>query len=61
MTELIIKIEPSKTLSSLCGFPYFIEKVLSIDGALEQGLINDKELEQMREGEEICKRLKVNV
>lgn len=51
-----MRIEPSKRLSELCGFPYFVEKRFTVKEALENGLVNECDLKQMKKGE-ICKSL----
>lgn len=59
MTErIIVRIEPSKRLSEILGFPYFIEKSFPLEVFGE--LITEADLAEMRMGKEIKKQIKVN-
>ena len=48
---VIVSIEPSKRLSEICGFPYFIERKFTVKELLEKKIINKKDLEKMEKGE----------
>ncbi len=56
---VLMAIEPAKKLSKLCGFPYFIEKRFSVSELLKQGVIDDSDIVEMKQGKQICKSLKV--
>ncbi|KKK75919.1 hypothetical protein LCGC14_2868900 [marine sediment metagenome] len=45
---IIMRIEPSKRLSELCGFPYFVERRFTVEELLEQGVIDENDIEQMK-------------
>jgi len=54
---VILRIEPSRRLSELCGSPYFIEKRFLVKELLEQGVISEGDVKEMRQGKEICKKI----
>ena len=56
---VVIRVEPSKRLSELCGFPYFIERRFTVEELLEKNVINEDDVEQMRQGIEISKSIRV--
>ena len=56
---VVVTIEPSTRLSELCGFPYFIEKRFTTKELLEQGVIDENDVKEMKQGEEICKKLAI--
>lgn len=56
---VVVRIEPSKRLSELCGFPYFVEKRFTVKELLEKGIIDENDLEEMRQGKEISKDIPV--
>ena len=56
---IIMRIEPSKRLSELCGFPYFVERRFTVEELLEQGVIDENDIEQMMQGTEIHKKIRV--
>ena len=56
---IIMRIEPSKRLSELCGFPHFIERRFSVKELLENGVIDEGDLANMKSGAEICKKIPV--
>ncbi len=58
--NIIIRLEPSKRLSELCGFPYFIECRVSVGELLGKGMIDDNDVRKMEGGNEICKRWRVD-
>ena len=55
---VIMRIEPSKRLSELCGFPYFVERYFTIKELLEQGVITENDIREMERGKEIQKSIK---
>lgn len=57
--HVIMIVEPSKRLSEILGFPYFIEKSFPVSEMLEKGVITLDELERMKQGEEICKKMNI--
>ena len=57
---VIMRIEPSKRLSELCGFPYFIERRFTVKELLETKVIDEDDIKQMMQGTEICKSLRVD-
>ena len=52
---VIMCLEPSKKLSKLCGFPYFIERRFTVDELLKQGVIDKSDIGAMRQGKQILK------
>ena len=56
---VIMRIEPSKRLSELCGFPYFIERCFSVKELFDNKIINENDIKEMRNGNEICKSVPV--
>ncbi len=56
---VIMQIEPSKRLSEITGFPYFIERRFTVAELLKQKVINEDDMMGMRQGKEICKNIKV--
>jgi DNA-binding Xre family transcriptional regulator len=63
MTEdnrtVIIRIEPSKRLSEIMGYPYFIERKFTVKELLEKKVITKKDLKRMERGE-IKKKVRVS-
>ena len=59
MTErmVVMTIEPSKRLSEIIGFPYFIEKRVP----LKDLCLSGEEIKRMESGEQIFKALPANV
>ena len=57
--HIIMWVEPSKRLSALCGFPYFIERRFTVGELLKQKIITADDIKQMEKGNEIHKRLRV--
>jgi len=58
---IVMTIEPSKRLSELCGFPYFIESRYSIKELQKQGVIDKNDIREMRLGKQISKTLPVDL
>ena len=58
MDKVVMRVEPSKEFSRLCGFPYFIEERFSVEEALANGLVNKEDIERMKTGE-ICKSIPI--
>lgn len=56
---IIMCIEPSKGLSELCGFPYFVEKRFTAKELLAKGVIVEDDIREMEQGKQICKSLTV--
>ena len=54
-----MSIEPSKELSELCRFPYYIEKKFTVEELMKNGIINDNDIVRMEKGEQICKQIPV--
>ena len=53
-------IEPSKRLSELCGFPYFIRRRFTIGELLEKGMIDENDISKLARNGEIRKRIPVD-
>ena len=58
--RILITIEPNKELSRRLGFTYYIGKTASTSDLLKQGLINEGDLAEMRNGKQICKQVKLD-
>ncbi len=56
---VVMCIEPSKRLSELCGFPYFIEKHIPTKELLDKGVITTEDIEEMSRGRQICKSIRM--
>lgn len=56
---VIVSIEPSKRLSELCGFPYFIERRFTTKELLEKRVIDESDVREMRQGKQICKKVAI--
>ncbi len=54
-----IRFEPSKELSALCGFPYYVDRRFTVRELLEQGIINEDDMERLMQGVEIHKSIRV--
>jgi len=54
---VIMCLEPSKRLSELVGFPYFIEKRSPVWELLNKGIINKDDIGEMEQGKQICKEI----
>jgi len=57
--SVVMRFEPSRRLSELCGFPYLIERRFSVKELLDNKMINESDVREMRKGNEICKSWKV--
>jgi len=57
--SVIVRIEPSRRLSELCGFPYFIEKRFLVKELLEKGVISEGDVKEMGQGKEIYKKIRL--
>jgi len=57
---VVVRVEPSKRLSELCGFPYFIEKRFTVKELPEKGIIDQNDISEMEQGKQICKRLPIS-
>ena len=58
-STVFIRLEPSKRLSEMIGYPYVIERKYSIKELLAKDIITENDLEKIRNGQEILKRLRV--
>ena len=56
---VVMCIEPSKRLSELCGFPYYIEKRFTVKELLEQKVIDENDISEMKKGKQICKTIPI--
>ncbi len=50
-----ITIEPNTRLSEILGFPYYINKKVSLQELVDQGMITDEDVKEMEAGKTICK------
>lgn len=57
---VVVAIEPSKRLSELCGFPYFIEKRSTVKELLEKGIIDKNDVKGMEQGKQIRKKVRID-
>ena len=57
MKEIIMRIEPSRELSSIMGFPYFIEKKVDFDSVKMH--LTPENITDMEAGKEICANIPV--
>ncbi len=57
--NIIMRVEPSKRLSELCGFPYFLEYRFTRNELLEKGIINEDDVSEMESGKEICRKIPI--
>lgn len=55
-----VKLEPSRRLSEIIGFPYYIERSFTVDELLEKGIIDQADITRMQAGEEIEKQIPVS-
>ena len=56
---VIVCLEPSKRLSELCGFPYFIERRFTVKELLKKRVIDENDVREMSQGKQIRKKLRV--
>lgn len=56
---VVMRIEPARRLSMLCGFPYFIERRFTVKELLENKVIDENDVNEMEQGKEIQKHLPV--
>lgn len=56
---VVVRIEPSKRLSELCGFPYCIEKRVPLKELFDEKMIDKDDIKKMEQGNEIHKSWKV--
>lgn len=54
-----VRLEPSRRLSEIIGFPYYIERSFTVDELLEKGIIDETDISRMKAGEEIKKQIPV--
>ena len=48
---VIVRMEPSKQFSEMCGFPYFIERRFTIGELLKHKMIVEEDIEKLKHGE----------
>ncbi len=58
---VIVKVEPSKELSKMMGFPYLIERRFPLRELVENGIVNEEDVRLMELGETIPKSIPVNI
>ena len=51
---VIMTIEPSKRLSELCGFPYYIEKRVPLKDLIKYRRVTSEDIKEMEQGKQIC-------
>ena len=56
---ITIRFEPSKRLSALCGFPYYVERSFTVKELLEQKIIDEDDVERMLQGIGIHKSVRI--
>lgn len=56
---VLVCIEPSKRLSEICGFPYFIERRFTVKELLREKIIDESDISEMEQGKEICKKVPI--
>lgn len=56
--RIIVRMEPSKRLSALCGFPYFVEQSFTVNELLKNKVITQDDVLKMEVEGEIQKNLK---
>ena len=59
--NVIVKFEPSKRLSEIMGFPYYIERSFTVRELLSQHLISEDDIRQLEQGNEIEKSIPIVV
>lgn len=59
LEKIKMRIEPSTRLSTILGYPYFIEKSYTIQELLDNGIITEDDIKQMQTGKEIKKQIPV--
>ena len=57
--NVVVRLEPSRRLSEILGFPYYIERTFTTDELLEKGIINQEDIARMATGEEINKQIPI--
>jgi hypothetical protein len=57
--SVVIKVEPSRELSELCGFPHYIEKRFTVKELLAKNIIDQGDIDKMALGIEIQKSISV--
>lgn len=57
--NVIVALEPSSRLSEILGFPYYIERVFTVDELLKKGIINQEDIARMSTGECIKKQVPI--
>lgn len=57
--KVILSIEPSKRLSEILGFPYFIDKKFTLGELLDKGIITEADIVNMEDGKQICKSVSI--
>ena len=57
--QVVMRLEPSKELSEILGFPYFIEKKVPLQELLDNNIISHIDVDLMELGIEIPVRMEV--
>ena len=56
---VMMRIEPSKRLSGILGFPYFIEESIPLSKLLEDKITTSEDVAFLESGKEICKQIPI--
>jgi excisionase family DNA binding protein len=59
-SQVIVRLEPSRRLSEILGFPFYIERSFTVNELLEGGIIDEADISRMKAGEEIKKQIPVS-
>jgi DNA-binding Xre family transcriptional regulator len=54
-----VRIEPSRRLSEIIGFPYYIERHFTVNELRKKGIIDEADISRMKTGEEITKSVRL--
>jgi len=55
--NVVVTVEPSKRLSDLCGFPYYVEQVVNLEELYKQGIVTPEDIEKLETGEQLHKQI----
>jgi hypothetical protein len=58
--KVIVRLEPSRRLSEILGFPYYIERSFAVEELLKKGIIDEADVSRMEAGEEIKKQIPIS-
>ena len=56
---VIISVEPSKEFSQMLGFPYYIEKKVTVGEMFDQGIVTEVDVLEMESGKQIMKSVPI--